>query len=72
MKPWFRCAEEEKLAEIKLSCMLDCIQELAVVDGVSVPDAEDVDMVTVMSLKPPGGGRAITEQPQNKYRVTTE
>jgi hypothetical protein len=41
LKPWFRCSEEEKLAEAQLACMLDRVIALAVEDGVPLPDVED-------------------------------
>lgn len=42
MKPWKLCNYEEQLLELMLACTMDCITELAIEDGIMVPDLEDV------------------------------
>jgi len=44
IRPWQLCTPEEQNYEIALACSLDYILELAIMDGVSVPDLEDVDL----------------------------
>ena len=42
LKPWLLMTEEEKNLEVGLACMMDSIFEMAIMDGVSVPDPEDI------------------------------
>lgn len=44
MRAWQLCTEEEKMTEITLAVALDCVLCLAVMDGISVPDPEDIDL----------------------------
>jgi hypothetical protein len=41
MKPWMLCTLEEQALELMLACSLDRIAELAILDGIVVPDPED-------------------------------
>ena len=44
IRPWQLCTPEEQLYELCLACSFDYILEIAIMDGISVPDVEDVDL----------------------------
>jgi hypothetical protein len=44
LKPWQLCSPDEKFMEVTLACTLDNIMELAFLDGVCVPDPEDITL----------------------------
>jgi hypothetical protein len=41
IRPWQLCSEPEKIAEVALACSLDSIFELAISEGIEVPEPED-------------------------------
>jgi len=41
LKPWFRCSDDERRVEVQMASALDRIVELAVRDGVRIPNVED-------------------------------
>ena len=47
LKPWFRCERAEQLMEVKMALALDSIVELAVIDGMPIPDIEDITVIFI-------------------------
>ena len=44
VKPWHMCTDAERGLELRLACMLDAVAELAVADGIIIPDIEDAGL----------------------------